>query len=293
MSYDRGRLAGVWEDSGPLVRMRLSLSRTLWRIGPAWSVLAGALVFGWAPTSAAAFLQLAAAVVLGDLAWGSLRQIVPLGSTGLGSPGASPLILPYARPEASLARVLNRLASNSELSAASAWQPLVASLVLVAALSLLLGPAALALSSGVVLLVALAWLLVANRRRYPALCLAMLDVTAPWLLGMSWAGLGGLASRTAPGPFMLMAGFTLLQWGVYRARQSDEASRIGLWAGQAAVLVALIATRQAAACAIVAVLFVPPSWWLLRRDCSGLPRALPWWWAAFEVAALAQTIHAL
>ncbi len=293
MPYDRNRLAGVWEDSGPLVRVRLTLSRTLWRIGPAWSVLAGALVFGWAPTSAVAFFRLVAAVVLGDLAWGSLRQIVPLGPIGFGSPDASPLILPYARSEAPLTRVLNRLARSSGQPAASVWQPLIVSLASISVLSLLLGPAALALSGGVVLLVALAWLLLVNRHRYPALCLALLDVAAPWLLGMSWAGLGTLASRAALGPFTLMAGFTLLQWGVYRARPSDEASRFGLWAGQAAVLAALIATRQAAACAIVAVLFVPPSWWLLGRDRSGLPRAFPWWWAAFEVAALAQMIYAL
>ncbi len=286
MSYDRGRLAGVWEDGGPLVRVRLSLSRTLWRLGPAWSVLAGAIVFGWTPGSTAALLRLAAAVVLGDLAWGSLRQIVPLGSVGLDSLDASSFVLPYASRGAPLDRFLSRLVGVSGQPAASTWQSLVASLALVAALSLLLGPAASALSVGVALLVALAWLLAVNRRSYPALCLALLDVAAPWLLGMSWAGLETLALRTVLGPLMLMVGFTLLQWGAYRAWQSGETSLTGLWVGQIAVLSVLIAMREAGVAAIVAALFAPPSWWLLRRDRTGVVRALPWWWTAFAVTAL-------
>lgn len=300
MHRDRGGVspgsAGIVTHGGPLVRAQLTLSRTLWRIGPAWSVLAGALALGWEPVDTDAILRLVAAVVLGDAAWGSLRQMIPGAPVGFESPHISPAILPYTQPGAPLARLLSHLGGDAGQPAATAWQPLAVSLVLVIALSLLTGPAALALSAGVLLLVTLAWLLVVNRGSHPALCYALMDVTAPWLLGMSTAGLGAFTSHGAIRAFALLAGFTVLQWGAQRAARKGAAELpVGVWAGQATVLAALIAAQQAWACAIVAALFSPPSWWLLRRGEDWLARALPWWWGAFGVAALAlgQTIHTL
>ncbi len=289
MSYRQDWLVDAWEYGGPLVCARFSLSRMLWRIGPAWSVLAGAMVSGWMPDSTAAALWLIASVVLGDLAWGSLRQSVPLSPAGLALPDASSQILPYTSRGAPLDKLLSRWASVAGQPAVLAWQPLIICLVLVGALSLLLGPVALVLSLGVTVLAALAWLSVVNRRDHPALGLALLDVAAPWLLGMSGAGWRGLTARTALEPLMLMAGFTLLQWGIYRARQSGGMSFIGLWAGQVAVLAVLLSLGQIWIAVIVAVLFVFPAWWLLRHNRSELRCVLPWWWAAFALATLALT----
>lgn len=289
MSYRHDWLVDAWEHGGPLVRVRFGLSRMIWRIGPAWSVLAGAVISGWMPDSTTTVLRLIASVVLGDLAWGSLRQSVPLSPAGLVFPDASSQILPYTIPGAPLDRLLSHWASVSGQPAVLAWQPLIICLVLVGALSFLLGPVALVLSLGVTVLVALAWLLVVNRRDHPALGLALLDVTAPWLLGMSGVGWRGLTARTALEPLMLMAGFTLLQWGIYRARQSGGMSVIGLWAGQVTVLAVLLLLGQIWAAVIVAVLFVFPAWWLLRHNRSELSCVLPWWWAAFVVATLTLT----
>lgn len=276
------------QDVGPLLRAQVSFSRVLWRIGPAWSVLFGAVAGGWAPAEVDAILRLGAAILLGDLAWGSLRQLLPQGPINPPVRAASLApVVPYALPDAPLVKFLNSLTGGTGLPAEVAWQPLAVGVALTAALSLLLGPAAVVLSLGALLLLALAWLLTANRGSQAAFSLALLDVAFPGLLGLSLVGDALFVDRGWAGPVALLSAFTLLQWGVLRMRRREPGLPVSVWVGQLAVLVALIALRQAWACALVAVLFALPSWSLLRSERTGGAHALPWWWAAYGAALMA------
>jgi hypothetical protein len=278
-------------EAGPLVQAHIVVGRTLWRIGPAWSVLAGALAAGVPLTTSDTLLRLAAAVVLADLAWGTLRKFIPAQPARVEARVAALPSAPYAHPAAPLTRFLQALtAGHSEGAVASgmAWQSLLAGLVLTAALSLLLGRAALILSAVAIGVTWLAWAL-ARRGNRPAFGLALLDVALPWGVGslLAWRGPGALAGL---GPAALLAmAFTVLQWGSHRARLADGLRFGGLWLGQASVLVGLAVLHQPWALAVTATLFAPPTWWLARRaGASGaLVLSMPWWWAAMLFAAAA------
>ena len=75
LSGAAGGQSGV--EAGPLMQLHLAPSRMLWRIGPAWAVVAGAVAAGVALGDAVSLLRLAAAVILADLIWGILRRIIP------------------------------------------------------------------------------------------------------------------------------------------------------------------------------------------------------------------------
>jgi len=169
------------------------------------------------------------------------------------------------------------------MPAGQSWQPPVLGGLLALGVSLLLGPVALGLTLMAALLLAWAWLWGARRGGPPALALALLDVGLPGLLG---ASLAAQVNDLPPAAVALLAGFTALQWGVYRAAYADRAPRAGVVAGQAAVLLVLVALQRPAACAIVAVLFSPPTRWLFRSPCEAAARGPFWWWAAFLAAVL-------
>lgn len=291
MQGDWGRAgqgaAGVAAEGGPLVRARLSLTRTPWRIGPAWAVLAGAMAAEGLPAGADAILHLAAAVLLGDLVWGSLRQDILSRSAGPSSSAVPSALLPYAQPEAPLSRLLVALAAATGLPALRAWQPFVIGATLALGLSLLLGQAALGLTCGVVLLTAWAWLWRMRRGTSPDLAFAVLDVAAPGLLGISLAAGPSSADTAQLGALVLLAVFTALQYGLYRATQQGRGHLMGAWAGQIAVLAALAGLHRPLACAVVAALLALPSWWLARSPAEAVVRGQAWWWAAFLVAFLA------
>lgn len=274
-------------EAGPLVRLHVELSRMLWRIGPAWAVLAGAVAARAAWLAPDILLRLATAVVLADLVWGILRKVISDQSHGA-SPALAVPQLPYAQPAAPLARFLASLAAGQgreQLDGRAAWQGLFAGLVFTVVLSWLLGGFALAISAITVGVVLLGWAL-ARRGSRPAFCLAMLDVALPWCLGAALALSGHESSILLPW-FWLAMSFTILQWGVHRARLSDGQRMGGLWLGQIVVLAALLGLRQPWALAVTVVLFAPPSWWLARRGDAvrTLAHCLPWWWAAMLLAA--------
>ncbi len=269
---------GRWA-AGPLVRLHITPSRTIWRIGPAWSVLAGALAAGAPLLVPDALFRLAAAALLADLLWGVLRQFVPVGQ-GPTLATAAPAILPYARADAPLAAFLAGLSGREgDAPPRAAWQALLLGLALVAAVSTLLGPAAMLLSLIALLILSLmrGW---ARRTGGAAFGDALLDVALPWLLGASLAGLEAVSWTLVA----LAGAFSLLHWGVLRGRARGVALA---WMGQGAVLGVLVALRQPWALAGVVILLAPPAWWLASPWGGGLIRALPWWWGAMLIAALA------
>ncbi|PKO21119.1 MAG: hypothetical protein CVU38_16500 [Chloroflexi bacterium HGW-Chloroflexi-1] len=290
-----GRM-GLAAEAGPLIGLRVSLSRNLWRIGPAWAVLAGALAGGAPLWGGAALLRLAGAVGLADSAWGavwwltaavgaeSLREHRPIGS------------LPYAQPDAPVARLAGGL--RRMVSSGASWHELTAGLASMAVLSVLLGGPALILSPVALLVILCGWVL-AQRGLRPGLCYALLNVGLPWVLGTMLARQGALSALTGRQlhSLWLAAAFTILQWGVQRAYLSELSWARGVWLGQAALTAVLIGLRQPGPLAVVVGLLLPPSWWLLKTrqaacqaDADGaeaLVRSAPWWWGAMLLAAIA------
>lgn len=253
--------------TGPLIRLRLAPGQRLWRIGPAWSALAGALLAGASLPDRSALLRLAAALVLADLLWGVLRQHQADGVALRRR--ASAVLLPYSQPAAPLAGLLAALATDDE---GASWVGTLLGLALIAAVSSLIGFNALLLSAGAIAiqLGARAW---ARRMGGAALSAALLDVMLPWLLGASLTG--GVAWPVAA----LGAAFTLLQWGALRGG-------VWAWVGHGAVLAALAALQRPWALAVAVVLFAPPVGWLAAQRRDAAARALPWWWGALMGVAL-------
>lgn len=290
MQGDGGRseqvAAAATPENGPLVRVTFSLSRATWRVGPAWAVLAGAVAAGWSPADAGAILHLAAAMILGDLVWGSLRWAVPPGSGRPSSPDphASFPSLPYAQPKAPLTRFLQVLGAGMGMPAGRSWQPVAFGVASALGLGWFLGPAALALTLVALLVTAWAWAWAVRRGQPPALVLALLDVGLPGLLGASLAWTSFPVGRPLLLAVALLVGFTVLQWGVYRAAR--QAGVWQAWAGQLAVLAGLVALQRPIACAIVAASFAPATWWLTRAPEQAAARGQVWWWAAFLAAFL-------
>jgi hypothetical protein len=274
-------------EAGPLVQLHVELSRMLWRIGPAWAVLAGALAARASLSTPDVLLRLATAVVLADLAWGILRKVIS-DQPNDAAPATAVPELPYAQPAAPLARFLHALAAGQgrgQPGGRTAWQGPFAGLVLTVALSWLLGGLAPVISAMALGMILLGWAL-ARRGSRPALCLAVLDVALPWFLGAALAWRGQEAGILLLW-FWLAASFTVLQWGVHRARLSGGQRMGGVWLGQMVALAVLLGLQQPWAMAVTAVLFAPPSWWLARREeaAGALALSLPWWWAAMVLAA--------
>jgi hypothetical protein len=273
-------------DVGPLVHVSFAPSRLLWRIGPAWAVVAGAAVAGLTLTTSFAWLRLVAAIVLADLLWGALRRIIPDPSAWEGTEAAAAPSLPYGRSDAPLARFLQTIATGQHASA-TPWLGWLSGLALATVLSLLLGAPVLVLSALAVGLMLLA-LALYRRGRRPAMCLALLDVGLPWLVGGALVlPATGETASWLPQVGWLAAAFTALQWSIHRARFSGGRRSLSLWSAQALVLAILVFLRQPGAAAVAALLLAPPAWWLAGAGASEdtLRRSLPWWWAAMLATA--------
>ena len=275
-------------DAGPLMQLHIAPSRTLWRIGPAWAVVAGAVAAGAPLGNADTLLRLAAAATMADLIWGILRRIIPDSPRSDRTVTPTVSSVPYGHSDAPLAGFLQTIAVG-ERSATAPWLGWLGALALTVALSLLLGTPMLLISTLAVGLIFLTRALL-QRGYCPALCLAFLDVMLPWVLGAAlvWPDMNGEVRRWV-WLGILATAFTVLQWGLYRARFSAGQRMVGLWLGQMILLGALIALRQPWAVALTALLLAPPTWWLARRAGAdaALARSLPWWWASMlSVAAI-------
>ena len=180
-------------ETGPLVHLHFAPSRMLWRIGPAWAVVAGAVAAGAPLGNAVSLLRLATAVILADLVWGILRRIIPDSPGTEGTATLRAPSLPYGRSDAPLARVMQTVASGQHASTAP-WLGWLGGLALTVVLSLLLGAPTLLISAAAVGLIFLTRALF-RRGACPSFCLALLDVGLPWALGAAlvWPDVDGEA----------------------------------------------------------------------------------------------------
>ena len=301
----------------PLFSVRAGLSAGLWRIGPAWVVVAGALharplapaahviapaaqVAAWNP---AFLLPLLSAVVLADAVWGIFWHV--LRHDPHAGPATAPvhqprLRLPYARPDAPAGRLLRWLQDESQPGHALQSWPLA--LLLSVLLAPPLGRAAVGLTLAVIVisLLGLAW---ARRRGVaPASLLAVLSVTLPWLLGQALVGpitastltpaqqASAVALAQQASPVALVVGFTLLMWGMLRCQQQAPLSWL-MPAGLVVVIAALVLQPAPIAAGLAGILGLIPFWRGLGRPAS-LPAASwsqvhPWLLASLLAAAAA------
>lgn len=273
-------------EAGPLVQLQISLSRVPLRIAPAWSVLAGALAVAPTLSDPALWLRVVAAVVLGDLLWGILRQYAQARPDGAGQGALFALPLPYAQPNAPMSRLLGSLTYGG-----ATWHGALAGVVLALGGGLLLGLPAVGLSLIVIVITALAGPL-ARRGDAPSAAFALLDALLPWTLGMlaaGWASVDALRWQ----PLLVGLALTVLQWGVLRATAKEQGASLALTVGALAVIVALVALRLPGAAALTAVLLAPALYWLGRRDGAAafgparIAWAGPWLMLTLFVAAMA------
>ena len=275
---------------GPLIELDISFRPGIWRLGPAWALLAGALASG-APLLAGAMpLSLVGAAILADSAWGVLWRLTAASGANDLIPAVGPVRVPYFRWGSPAGRAVG-LAGNAV--AGAKWHELTAAIALSAVLCMLLGFTSWLVTIVAWVVVLWAWIL-ARAGKQPSACDALLNIGLPWLLGLTLAQAG--ASPADPGlllPGILVgAAFTVLQWGIQRAYLSGGRRMFGAWCGQFVVLVALVGLQQPWATAVVAGLLLPPAWWLRRavHALEGVQAALlrsgPWWLAALLLAAL-------
>jgi hypothetical protein len=288
----RPRRPRLGAGAGPLIGLGVFVGPGVWRIGPAWAVLAGALASGAPLLGDVVPLRLVGAALLADSAWGVLWRLTAADDGERPHQLAEDDHLPYFQPQSPAGRALGML---HDIAPGASWRDLTTALVLTGVLSLLLGVPALVLSVVAYAVALWAWAL-ARSGKQPAACDALLNVGLPWLLGlvlardaMQW---GGTAHVAIPGVVMGVA-FTTLQWGTRRAYLSDGSRMFAVWLGQAAVLLALISVEQPWALVLVAGLLLPPAMWLWRSRAlaTGVERALrqsgPWWLAAMLLSAVA------
>jgi hypothetical protein len=290
----RPRRPRLGAGAGPLIGLSVSVDPVVWRIGPAWAVLAGALASGAPLLGDAVPLRLVGAAILADSAWGVLWRLTAADDADRANQVAEADHLPYFRPQSPAGRVLGMLRN---IAPGASWRELTIALVLTGVLGLLLGALALALSAVAYVVIVWAWAL-GRAGKQPAICDALLNVGLPWLLGLilardalQWSG---IVSVPLPGIVMGLA-FTTLQWGARRAYLSNGSRMFAIWFGETAVLLALIAVEQPWMwiLMITAALFLPPAMWLWRSSvmAEGVERALrqsgPWWLAAMLLSAVA------
>jgi len=288
----RPRRPRLGAGAGPLIGLSISVDPGVWRIGPAWAVLAGALASGAPLFGDAVPLRLVGAAILADSVWGVLWRLTAANDADRSNQLAEDEHLPYFQPHSPAGRALGML---RDIAPGASWRELTTALVLTGVLGLLLGVSALVLSAVAYVVILWGWAL-GHAGKQPAACDALLNVGFPWLLGAvlvrDAAQWSGAAPVLLPGVVMGVA-FTTLQWGTRRAYLSNGSRVFAVWLGQAAVLLALIGSGQPWALGLVAALFLPPAMWLWRSSAMGmgvervLRQSGPWWLAAMLLSAVA------
>jgi hypothetical protein len=242
---------------GRLVGLQGRLARPFWGLMGIWASLCGALASNHLRWSGGDLLTLALVLLLADLAWGSLWDLLVgtdwrhLGAisqplVGSASSAAQPAVtmgLPYTQPDSPGGRVfggLNRFARWwRDIFWPAAGPAVLGSLVaavLLIVVSLLLPERVRVLNAALVGLVGLG---VVQRwqGRVP------LAVQAMALVGLSWlAGHAAFADLSRPS-LVLALSFALAAWGSLRAVEGLQG---GLWLldGGLVVVVALLAALQ-------------------------------------------------
>lgn len=299
---DRPGLAGRQPEIvalGRWVGLQGRWTRRYWGWMGTWAVLCGAVASGHLRWDADLLLPLAIVLLLSELAWGSLWDVVTrvdwfrlLSTRPSCGQAARPRGLPYTLPQAPggrLARAWSRAGRWwREVfwpSAGTALMGGLAALALAVVLSLLLPGRMRPLYAALVALLGLGVLL-GRVGRPPLAGQALLQVGLSWL-----AGSLVLASGTQEMVALALA-FSVVAWGALRA---DRGLKFGRWllnGGWLLVMGLMIAWKQPLVAGLLALLFFGP---LALQTLSAegpegragfLERTAPWLMAAMLVAAV-------
>jgi hypothetical protein len=285
--------------SSRLVRLQGRLARPFWGGAGLWAVLCGALASGGLHWDGDALWTLALVLLLAELGWGSLWDLITNGhwlqALGQGWPpqrgGATPR-LPYTQPRSPAGRLFGALGRLVAWWRETGWPTAggallgsVAAAVLVVALSLLLPDPIRLLNAALLALLGLG-LWQRAQARGPLLGGALVQVGLGWLAGH-------LAFAPIAGPPLLLATcFALSFWGAMRLKEGRRGALWLLDGGQVAVVAVLAALKQPLAAFAVGMLLLgqvalqPGLAAGADRD-QALRRTWPWLMAAMLVAALA------
>jgi hypothetical protein len=285
--------------SSRLVRLQGRLARPFWGGAGLWAALCGALASGGLRWDGDALWTLALVLLLAELGWGSLWDLVTNGrwlrGLGQGWPPQQPVAiprLPYTLPDSPAGRLLHRMGRLAAWWRETGWPAAggallgsVAAAVLVVALSLLLPDAMRLLNAALLALVGLG-LWQRGRGREPLLGGALAQVGLGWL-----AGHVVFAPMAGP-PLLLALSFSLAVWGAMRLKEGRRGALWLLDGGQVAVVAVLAALKQPLAAFAVGLLLLgqvalQPGLAAAEDRERALRRTWPWLMAAMLVAALA------
>jgi hypothetical protein len=285
--------------SSRLVGLQRRLARPFWGGASLWAVLCGALASGGLRWDGEALWTLALVLLLAELGWGSLWDLVANGRwlQGLGQgwpPQQSVAIprLPYTLPDSLAGRLFHRLGRLAAWWRETGWPAVggallgsLAATVLVVALSLLLPDAMRLLNAALVALVGLG-LWQRARGRGPLMAGALVQVGLGWLAGhLAFAPMGGSS-------LLLAIAFALSLWGAMRLKEGRRGALGLLDGGQVAVVAVLVMLKQPLAAFAVGMLLLgqvalQPGLATEEDRDRALGRSWPWLVAAMLVAALA------
>lgn len=285
--------------SSRLVGLQGRLARPFWGGAGLWSVLCGALASGGLRWDGDALWTLALVLLLAELGWGSLWDLITNGrwleGLAAGWPPSRPVAtprLPYTLPRSPAGRLFNRLGCLAAWWRETGWPAAggallgsVAAAVLIVALSLLLPDPIRLLNAALLALVGLG-LWQRARGRGPLLGRALVQVSLGWLAGhLAFAPTGG------PSPLLALC-FGLSFWGALRLKEGKRGALWLLDGGQVIVVAVLAMLRQPLAAFVVGMLLLgqvalQPGLAAGADRGRALRRTWPWLMAAMLVAALA------
>ncbi|MCL7454383.1 MAG: hypothetical protein M8467_15195 [Anaerolineae bacterium] len=284
---------------GRLIWLQGRLARPYWGLLSIWAVLCGALAshgFRW---NGEDLLALALVLLLVDLGWGNLWDLMVgidwfsalRGGWPPRRPASTPR-LPYTQPDSPAWRVWRRINHLAGWWRDTFWPTA--------------GAALLGVLVAVLLTVVISFLLPASLRRLNAAVVALLGLGAVqrrWgrgpLAGEAFAqvGLGWLAGHLAFAgmalpSFLVALGFVIAIWGSLRLAQGRSGALALLDGGQAAVVVVLVAVRQpllagAVGALILGQVALQPALHHGADPAGVFRRTWPWLMTAMLVAALA------
>jgi len=275
------RTEGWPVEYGPLVVMRLWLTRPPLRIGPIWALLAGALASGALTWQFQELIRLLVLACLVDLIWGGLWLTLTTPEQGdWAEEGERPRFrpsLPYARPGSPVALLWGEAGNDHPLTLL--WRSGMPALLVMLVISAWLGSKAMLASLLAVVLCLIGWATAWLRGRPDAWAQAALTVGLPWGLGF-WSH----------APMTLTSLGALLVWTLWqRAALGITRGERLMWGllvlAQGAAVALLVWVQKPLWAAIMAILLVP-TWWRhlwsqwADRNLRGLAHVQIWWWLA-------------
>jgi hypothetical protein len=274
----------VYYGSTSSLNAQFWLGHFPWRPTAAWSVVAALLAGGLvARLDTLNWQTLALLLLLVDPLWGSIwrlaagrKELLPLDTQAL----HYRFWLPYLQPESPANKLLGWDNANV---LPLLFRVALPSLILAAAVALVLGRFALALTALVALISPLGWTMRRSLSLQPVLLQSLVTIALPWLLTLHLTSMSDEWSRPA---VVLALLITLHHWGEGRLLRNhqDWVGAIILAVAEIGMVTLLVVAQAPFWLGLLAVLWLPA--WLTIYQRQPLQSINFWWLAALLVAAL-------